>query len=261
MARSDGIAILEFLGTGTSTGVPIAGCPCWRCRSDDPHDKRLRSSVRIAHGRRNVIIDTGPEFRIQCLRAGIMNIDSVLITHDHADHLHGLDDLRSFSLFKHKVLPVWANSYTVGVIRSRFDYIWNPVQKGGGLPDLLLRVAEGTFRAGGMDVVPVPIRHGRMDILGYRIGDLAYLTDVSAVPESSLPLLENLETMVATAVRHRPHPTHLNLAGVKRLHRLVRPRRTLLTHLTHWFTHRELIMDLPVDISPAYDGMKVEIKL
>ncbi|MCD8141638.1 MAG: MBL fold metallo-hydrolase [Planctomycetaceae bacterium] len=259
MARDT--AILEFLGTGTSTGVPIAGCTCWRCRSTDPHDTRLRSSVRIAHGKRNVIIDTGPEFRIQCLRSCIQDIDSVLITHDHADHLHGLDDLRAFSLFKKKTLPVWANRVTLDIIRSRFSYIWNAVQVGGGLPDLRLEEATGPFVAGGMTVTPIPIKHGRMDILGYRIGDLAYMTDISAVPDSSLPLLEGLGTMVVSMVRHRPHPTHLHIAGVKRLHKLVKPKQTLLTHLTHWFTHKELIMRLPVDISPAYDGMKIEITL
>lgn len=261
MAKAGRSAVLEFLGTGTSTGVPMAGCSCPRCRSADPHDVRLRSSVRIAYGSRNLIIDTGPEFRIQCLRACIQTIDSVLITHDHADHLHGLDDLRAFSLFKRKTLPVWANKVTLGIIRSRFGYIWNAVQTGGGLPDLVLREASGPFRAAGMDIVPLPIMHGRMEILGYRIGDLAYMTDISAVPESTYPLLENLTTMVVSTVRHRPHPTHLNISGVKKLHKRVKPKQTLLTHLTHWFTHKELIAELPVDISPAYDGMTVKITL
>ena len=261
MAKTGRTAVLEFLGTGTSTGVPIAGCTCPRCCSADPRDLRMRSSVRIANGSRNLIVDTGPEFRIQCLRAGISTIDSVLITHDHADHLHGLDDLRAFSLFKRKTLPVWANKATLDLIRSRFGYIWTAEQKGGGLPDLKLCEVRGAFRAAGMEITPLPIMHGHMEILGYRIGDLAYMTDISAVPESTYPLLENLTTMVVSTVRHRPHPTHLNISGVKKLHKRVRPGQTILTHLTHWFTHRELLMELPIDITPAYDGMKVEIRL
>jgi phosphoribosyl 1,2-cyclic phosphate phosphodiesterase len=261
MATIGRTAVLEFLGTGTSTGVPMAGCTCPRCLSADPRDTRLRSSARIANGSRNLLIDTGPEFRIQCLRSGIFSIDSVLITHDHADHLHGIDDLRAFSLFKRKTLPVWAGKSVLDVIRSRFGYIWSAKQKGGGLPDLKLCEVKGRFRAAGMEVTPLPIMHGCMEILGYRIGDLAYMTDISSVPESTYPLLENLTTMVVSTVRRRPHPTHLNISGVKKLHKRVRPKQTILTHLAHWLTHKELIMELPVDITPAYDGMTVEIRL
>lgn len=254
-------AILEFLGTGTSTGVPVAGCNCEVCRSADPPDKRLRACVRVQRGERNVIVDTTPEFRIQCLRAGVRRVDAVLITHDHADHLNGFDDVRPFSSFRDRTLPVYCSAHVIKSIHRRFDYIWNAVQIGGGLPDIELREVTGPFSVIGMEVTPVPIKHGKIDILGYRFGDTAYLTDVSAVPESSLPLLADLENLIVTCVRKNPHPTHLNVAGVKRLHKLVKPRRTLLTHLTHYLFHRELIGLFPADITPAYDGLRIEVTL
>lgn len=261
MSRRRKTATLEFLGTGTSTGVPIPGCACRVCRSRDPHDKRLRASALVRYDSRNLVIDTGPEFRIQCLRAELMHLHAVLLTHDHADHLNGLDDVRCYSFFQDKSLPVWGLPETLDAVRHRFGYIWNAVQVGGGLPDVRLHEAVRPFEAIGLEITPIPIKHGKLDILGYRIGDLAYMTDVSAVPESSLPLLENLETMVISCVRWRFHRTHLNITGAKRLHKLIRPRRTLLTHLAHYFTHKELIGIFPTDMSPAYDGMKVEIGL
>lgn len=254
-------ATLEFLGTGTSTGVPVAGCSCEVCRSRDSRDHRLRSSVLVTHGQRRLIIDTGPEFRIQCVRAGVMNLNAVLLTHDHADHLNGLDDVRSYSFFKDKSLPVWGSAQTLAAVRERFAYIWNSKQVGGGLPDIRLRKITRAFNVIGLRVIPIPIKHGKLDILGYRIGDLAYMTDVSEVPETSLPLLESLDTMIISCVRYRFHRTHLNIAGAKRLHSLVKPRQTLLTHLTHYFTHKEVIAIMPTEISPAFDGMKVTINL
>lgn len=257
-------AMMEFLGTGTSTGVPVAGCDCEVCASRDPRDDRMRSSVLVRHGKKSVIIDTGPEFRMQCIRARVMHLDAILLTHDHADHLHGLDDVRAFSKFQRRVLPVWGNAQTIRTVRDRFAYIWNAPQRGGGLPEVILHEASGPFREAGLDFVPVPILHGKLEILGYRLGDMAYLTDVSAIPETSLPLLEGLETLVLSCVRYRFHQTHLNLRGVKRLHKAIQPKRTLLTHLTHYFSHADLIAefaDAGMDIAPACDGMRVTIAL
>lgn len=252
---------LEFLGTGTSTGVPIAGCSCRVCRSTDRHDNRLRSSVLIRHGRRNLVIDTGPEFRLQCLRAGITSLDAVLLTHNHVDHVNGLDDVRPFSVFRRRTLPVWGNADTVADIRRRFEYIWEARQVGGGLPDIDLRSVTGPFTAAGLTVTPVPILHGALPILGYRIGDLAYLTDISALPESSLPLLRGLGTLILSCVRRRPHRTHLNVKGVMELHRLVQPKQTILTHLSHYYSHKDLIGMFPVAISPAHDGLVIPIRV
>jgi phosphoribosyl 1,2-cyclic phosphate phosphodiesterase len=171
-----------------------------------------------------------------------------------------LDDLRAYSYFRDRTLPVWGSSATLQFIRRHFDYIWNARQLGGGLPDLDLRLAASGFQAIGLDIMPIPIKHGKLDILGYRIGDLAYLTDISRLPDKSLPLLAGIRTLVASCVHSRPHPTHLSLAGVKRLHRKLRPNRTILTHISHWFSHRTLLEKLArLDIFPAYDGLKIAI--
>lgn len=251
--------MFEFLGTGTSTGVPVAGCSCRVCRSRDPRDKRLRASALIRSGGRALVIDTGPEFRIQCLRAGVMRLDAVLLTHDHADHLNGFDDVRAYSVFRDRTLPVWCSARTKKAIRRRFDYIWNAPQKGGGLPDVDVRVIRGVFDVIGLRVVPIPIRHGCLDILGFRIGDLAYMTDISGLPETSLPLLAGVRTMIISCVRKRAHPTHLNLAGARRLHALVRPERTFLTHLAHYLSHKDCLALTPPDMAPAHDGLRVEM--
>lgn len=254
-----GKTIFEFLGTGTSTGMPVPGCSCPVCRSADPHDCRHRSSALVRRGERNVIIDTGPEFRVQCLRAGVRRLDAVLLTHNHADHIAGFDDVRAYSFFRNRTLPVWGSPHTLRSIRDRFAYIWKPIQKGGGLPDVDLRPIEGGFSVAGLRITPVPIMHGILGILGFRIGDLAYMTDISTLPGKSLPLLAGLRTMVISCVRYRAHRTHLSLAGAVRMHELVRPERTLLTHITHHFSHKDLIRRLPLDMAPAYDGMRVEI--
>ncbi len=259
--REKRVIVLEFLGTGTSTGVPVAGCGCPRCRSRDPKDTRWRASVLLRNGRKNLVIDTGPEFRLQCLRARINRLDAVLLTHNHVDHLYGLDDVRPYSAFRGKTLPVWGSGHTLAAVRKKFDYIWSAMQIGGGLPDISLHEAAAPFVAAGLDVTPLPILHGKLPILGYRIGDLAYMTDVSSIPDETLPLLQNLGTMVLSCVRRSPHPTHLNVAGVKRLHKQIRPGRTCLTHLTHYFTHRELAALFPPSIAPAYDGLRIPVRL
>lgn len=261
MGRRRKAAELEFLGTGTSTGVPVAGCRCKNCASDDPRDKRLRSSVLIRRGQRNLIIDTGPEFRIQCLRARVMRLHAVLFTHHHVDHLYGFDDVRAYSFFQDRTLPVYASKHSLEVIRSKFDYIWHAVQVGGGLPDVQLHEIDGPFEVLGMECVPVPIMHGRLPILGFRFGSLAYLTDISELPAESVPLLQNLDTLIISCVRYRYHKTHLTLGRAKQIHKQLRPRQTLLTHLTHAFTHARLAAELPAGIAPAYDGLRVAFEV
>ncbi len=261
MAGKPHTVTLEFLGTGTSTGVPVPGCSCPVCRSTDPRDNRYRSSVLVRNGPQTLVIDTGPEFRLQCIRARVANIDAVLLTHNHADHIFGLDDVRPYSSFRGKTLPVWGSRHTLDFIRAKFDYIWNAVQEGGGLPDINLHAAKDAFTAAGLRITPLPIKHGMLDILGFRVGDCAYMSDISALPEATLPLLENLETMIISCVRLRRHSTHLNVAGAKRLHRLVRPRRTYLTHLTHYFSHDDLAARMPEDIVPAHDGLVIPVRV
>ncbi|MCD7896937.1 MAG: MBL fold metallo-hydrolase [Planctomycetaceae bacterium] len=258
---ADDEALFTFLGTDTSTGVPMAGCDCRVCRSPDIVDKRHRSSAVVSHKGKNVVIDTGPEFRVQALCAGLDNVAAVLVTHDHADHLHGLDDIRAYSLFKNTEVPVWGSAATLATVRHRFGYIWNAPQVGGGLPAITLHEADKPFRAGGMVFIPVPIFHGTLPILGYRVGDLAYLTDVSSIPDSSFRLIDNIETLIVSAVRMENHPTHMSIPETIELHERLRPRRTFLTHLTHSFTHRELGERLPSGMAPAYDGLQIKVRL
>ncbi|MDR0361508.1 MAG: MBL fold metallo-hydrolase [Planctomycetota bacterium] len=261
MARARKTVELEFLGTGTSAGVPVPGCRCAVCRSKDPRDKRLRSSALVRNGRRNLIIDASPEFRIQCLRAGVFTVDALVLTHGHADHTNGFDDIRSYSFFKSRTVPVWGDGKTLRTIERRFDYVWHATQWGGGLPQVELRGIEGPFTAAGLELTPIPILHGALPILGFRIGDLAYLTDVSRIPESSLPPLEDLRTLIVSCARTMPHETHFNLADVKRTHDRLRPERTLVTHISHYFSHRRLVAALPPGVDPAQDGMRVAIDL
>ncbi len=261
MAHGKKTARFNFLGTGTSTGVPVAGCDCPVCRSTDPHDTRFRSSALVTHGKYNLVIDTGPDFRSQALRANIMHLNAVLLTHGHADHVFGFDDIRAYSLFKKKTLPVFSARDTLDSIRRRFDYIWNAVQIGGGLPDVALFPVDKPFVAGGMTITPIPILHGKLPILGYRIGDLAYMTDISSLPDSAVPLLENLGTMVISCVRRRIHRTHLTIRDAIRMHNRIAPRQTILTHLTHYLSHKEWIAACSDNMLPAYDGMTIEIAL
>lgn len=259
---------VEFLGTGTSIGVPVPTCHCPVCRSEDPRNKRWRSSLLVRNGDRNLVVDLCPEFRLQSLRAGLDTLDAVLLTHAHADHINGLDDVRAFTLplpGKKGILdaiPVWGLPDTLGSVARRFDYIWHTRQMGGGLPKIIMReiVPPAAFVAAGLTITPVPIKHGCLDILGYRIGNFIYLTDISAMPETSLPLLEGVEIMVASCAFREKHPTHFTLDDVIDLHRRVRPRQTYITHLTHAFDHQALSEELPAGIQPAHDGLRLAIR-
>lgn len=260
---------LEFLGTGTSIGVPAPSCRCVVCTSSDPRDTRWRSSVLIRNGRRNLVIDAGPEFRLQCLRADIATLAALVLTHDHADHLNGLDDLRAFTLplrgkrrGKNSSVSVYGGRQTMAAIRRRFDYIWNSTQVGGGLPqiELCAIAARKPFIAAGLELTPIPIKHGTKGIFGYRVGGLAYLTDVSALPERSAPMVEGLDVLVLSCALRRAHETHFRLKDIAATHAKLRPRLTLLTHISHNFGHRELLAEFPPDIRPAYDGLKVAFR-
>lgn len=251
---------LRFLGTGTSHGVPVIACPCPVCRSADPRDRRYRSSVLVREGEASLLVDAGPEFRLQALAAGLERIDALLLTHAHADHIHGLDDLRP--LTRGRPLPVYGNRPALEELRERFAYAFRRSQEGGGKPRFeLLELAEPT-RVAGLEVSPVPLRHGELPILGFRIGALAYLSDCSAIPESSRPILEGVETLVIDALRARPHPTHFSLDEALAEAERIGARRTWLTHLTHDHDHAWLedycARRLP-GARPAWDGLELEI--
>lgn len=250
---------LTFLGTGTSHGIPALGCDCAVCRSKNKKNKRGRASLLVRTRGRAILIDTATELRIQALREGIRSIDAVLYTHTHADHLHGIDDLRSFSY--EKTIPVYGSPQCLDEIRRRFPYIFEPLkQVGGGIPHLHLNPVEaGNFSIHGIPVTAIPIKHGELDIYGYRIGGMAYLTDCSRIPESSRALLEDLDILIIGALRFTPHPTHFSISQAVEEIRRIAPRKAVLTHFSHEVEHRAIKKELPPGIAPSYDGLTLRL--
>lgn len=253
---------VTVLGSGTSHGVPVLGCSCPVCTSTEPRDTRYRSSILVeGDGGERILVDAGPEFRLQGLRVGLTRLDAVLITHAHADHIHGLDDVRP--LTRGHTLPVYASAVDAAEIRERFSYAFRDGQVGGGKPRLELCVVESAdIRVGTLRVQPIPIVHGERPILGYRIGGLAYLTDCSGVPPSSCGLLHDLDVLMIDGLRLRPHPTHFSIDEALALAMNLRPRRVLLTHICHDLSHAQIQAHcdqsrLPFEAGPAWDGLEI----
>ncbi len=255
---------LTFLGTGTSFGIPQVGCDCRVCASTDPRDKRNRAGAVVETGSATLLIDTPTELRLGLLRAGIGSVDAVLYTHDHADHTHGIDDLRALSGHRRGRLPIYGPADALERMRRKFDYIFDPALRpipGSSRPDVGATVLEPDVEVviAGTRVLPLRFSHGPSDVLGYRIGALAYLTDVQSVPEASRGPLRGLDVLVLNALFHRPHPTHLSIPEAVETARALGARRTYLTHLTHETGHAALLGELPAGVEPAYDGLVVEV--
>ncbi len=249
-----------FLGTGTSHGVPVIGCDCAVCRSPDPRNQRTRSSILIRADGLNLLVDTAPELRLQAVRERLDRVDAVLFTHDHADHLHGIDDLRAFCQKHQTLIPLHSDSKTLQTICRRWPYMFQDHEfrlRHLNVARLTTRPVEGPFRIGDLDIVPVPLMHGKESILGYRIGRFAYLTDCSEIPESSIPLLRGLDTLVIDGLRPRPHLTHFSLGQACLAVARLRPRQAFLTHLTHNVDHAAVDAGLPPGIRLAYDGLRI----
>jgi phosphoribosyl 1,2-cyclic phosphate phosphodiesterase len=255
---------LTLLGTGTSMGVPQIGCDCATCRSEDPRDQRTRTAALISHGGTTLLIDTPPELRLQLLAARVRNVDAVLYTHLHADHVHGIDDLRSISISRHDTLPLYGPRETMDHIERSFRYIFDdsviPVP-GTSKPHLETRVLEADqpFTVCGIDVLPLSFEHGRATVFGYRVGPVAYLTDVKRVSPQAMRALAGVEVLVLNALWWREHPTHLSIPDAVDVARQVGASRTFLTHLTHETSHRDLLKRLPAGVEPGYDGLQIEI--
>lgn len=255
---------LLFLGSGTSHGVPMIGCECAVCRSADPHNNRTRASALLRVGAASILIDASADLRQQVLRHGVRRIDAVLLTHAHADHVLGLDDLRAFCAMQKAVIPIHGPADALAVVRRNMDYVFHAAHGTHGehhweVPRLTLVEMTGPVEVCGALVTAVPIHHGARLIFGYRVGGLAYLTDCSAVPEESLPLLQGLDTLVVGAIRHDPHPRHFTVAQALELIERLRPRAAWITHISHRLDHEPTNAALPSNVRLAYDGLETEI--
>ena len=248
-----------LLGCGTSTGVPLVGCPCAICHSVDPRNRRSRASLWFEIDGVRVLVDTSPDLRRQALDQNLPGIDHVLYTHTHADHIHGIDDLRMFNFMQRRRIHAHAAPSVAAHLRRMFAYIFDPdPNHGSTVPLIDLHPLEGPLAIGGGQVVPVPIEHGRDRIHGYRIGTLAYLTDISALPDASRPLLAGIRTLVVGALRPHPHPHHLTVGQAIELAASLGAADTILTHMSHDLDYQRLRHDLPAGVRPGYDGLVIE---
>jgi phosphoribosyl 1,2-cyclic phosphate phosphodiesterase len=249
---------VTILGSGTSTGVPMVGCGCRVCSSDDPRDNRTRASLLIRHADRRILIDTSTDLRRQALRERLTAVDAVLFTHSHADHVNGIDDLRGFHFLHRNIVPCFASHAASEILLTAFPYIFREIEGSGYTPIMRLNEITAPFDLFGLKVVPIPLVHGLTTTLGYRIGPLAYLTDCSAIPDASLPLLAGLDVLIIDGLRWNPHPFHFHIEGAIAAADRLNPRRTILTHLSHDVLYADGAK-LPERIEFAYDGLELDI--
>jgi phosphoribosyl 1,2-cyclic phosphate phosphodiesterase len=245
---------ITILGSGTSTGVPMVGCACPVCTSRDPRDKRTRCSILIETDGRYILIDTSTDLRKQAIRERIPRIDAVLFTHSHADHIHGIDDLRGFHFIHKRIIPCYGTRETLDLIAGNFSYIFKGMESDGYAPLLEPRIISGPFGLFGKTVIPVSLIHGTSRTTGYRVDAVAYLTDCSAIPDSSRALLGGLDLLIIDALRYTPHFTHFNIDAALEVVAQLKPKRTIFTHLTHEVSCRDGER-LPAGVELAYDGM------
>ena len=251
---------VTFLGTGTSQGIPIIGSNHPVCLSDDPKDKRLRSSIMIEWDKYRYVIDCGPDFRQQMLREQVDSIDGIIFTHEHADHTAGLDDIRPFS---HKMgdVPLYVPERIIGNLEQRFYYIFTTVNRYPGAPSAGITVVENReFNLGNKKVIPIEFLHGKLPIFGYRIAGFAYLTDLKSISDAEKNKLKNLDVLVVNALRTEPHPTHLNLQDALNFIEELNPKKAYLTHISHRLGfHFEVEKQLPENVFLAYDGLRLNV--
>jgi phosphoribosyl 1,2-cyclic phosphate phosphodiesterase len=251
---------LTILGSGTSMGVPTLGCHCAVCESSDPHDKRTRASALLSWDGHNVVIDTTPDFRFQALRAKLDRLDAVIYTHAHADHIMGLDDIRPYNFHQRTAIPIYGSEETLARLREQFGYVFREAPEGSTIPSVELHTITGPLRLFGLEILPVPAKHGPTDVLGFRIHNVGYLTDFSSVPESSKQMLTGLDDLVLSALRDTPHIMHSTVEQSLALVAELKPKRAWFTHIAHELGHENTNARLPQNVRLAYDGLQIEVR-
>ncbi len=251
---------ITILGSGTSTGIPVIGCPCDVCHSNHPGNLRSRCSALLSYGKYNLLIDTSTDLRQQALRENIRHIDAVFYTHSHADHLHGIDDLRSFNIRSQAPIPLYGSKATLTTIKNSFSYIFNqtePTCQPNYIPKLKLNPFSQPLNIFGLQIIPIPLIHGSMPTYGYRCGSFAYLTDCNAIPADSMRLLEDLEILILDGLRFTPHNTHFNIPQALEVAQKIGAKQTFLTHLSHEVDHPRHDRQLPQGVNLAFDGQQL----
>jgi len=255
---------ITFLGTGTSHGVPKINCKCAVCASKSKFNKRLRCSILIESAGRNILIDTSADFRAQALKFKIKTVDSILFTHAHADHLHGIDDIRAYQTRTSPPIECFGPPEFCADVKKRFAYIFLEIMPaGGGIPRISLTSAKNSFKAAGVKFTPVPVTHGAVQTYGYRFFNTAYIPDVKFIPEKSMKILSNLDILIIDALRLRPHSTHLNLDEAVEIVKILKPKKTYFTHIDHEIMHKsesKRLAGLGLNIEIAYDGLVIDAK-
>ncbi len=247
---------ITFLGTGTSQGVPVIACDCEVCSSKDPKDNRLRTSILIENEDTTVVIDSGPDFRQQLLRAGVKKLDGLLFTHEHKDHIAGMDDIRAFNYICNKPVDIYATEQVQRAIKREFHYAFDAV-KYPGVPEINMHtISLAPFKIGSLHFTPILVKHYMLDVLGFRIDDFCYITDAKTIPEDQLNKIRNSKVLVLNALRREPHVSHFTLNEALDMMRLLKPERGYLTHLSHQMgLHQNIEKELPETVKVAYDGM------
>jgi phosphoribosyl 1,2-cyclic phosphate phosphodiesterase len=259
MTTKDRSLKITFLGTGTSQGIPVINCDCNVCVSDNPHNKRLRTSVIIQSDNTSILIDTSTDLRQQLLRNPISSLDAVIYTHAHADHVCGIDDLRPFNFSSDTRIPVYANQNTLDRLTNSFDYAFGNGRMVPGVPNLKAIAITGQFKVNELDVFPLELWHGNSIVFGYRINNFAYCTDVNKIPEHTYEQMNNLDVLVLDALREKPHPTHLSVQEAIEIAQKIDAKKTFLIHMSHNIDHEIHGKILPENINFAYDGLSIEL--